>query len=82
MCGCICRIRLVSGKKGGDILKYLRGVLVSHSFIKHQWKEMSQPLKLRKMNELMYKTRLVGKKYTATEMYCQLFTKEMYRLAS
>ena len=66
----------------GDILKDPEGELVSENFDESQWKEMSQPLKLRKMNKLMYKTRLVGKKYTATEINCQFFAKEMYRLAS
>ena len=66
----------------GDILKGPKGELVSQSFNESQWKKMSQPLKLREMNELMYKTSLVGKGYTATEINCQLFAKEMYRLAS
>ena len=66
----------------GDILKDPRGKLVSKDFNEAQWTKMSQPLKLREMNELMYKTSLVGKEYTATETNCQFFAKEMYRLAS
>ena len=65
----------------GDILKDPEGELVSENFNESQWKRMSQPLELRKMNELMYETSLVGKGYTATEINCQLFAKEMYRLA-
>ncbi|KAL5250961.1 hypothetical protein ACHWQZ_G016628 [Mnemiopsis leidyi] len=69
-------------KSMGDILKEPKGELVSGNFNESQWKMMSKPLKLGEINDLMYKTSLVGQEYTPADKNCQLFAKDMYRLAS
>ena len=67
---------------GRDVLSHPGGGLVCNEFEPGKWHDITNPLKLGQINELIFRTQSAGKNYSVFENNCQAFAQSLFNLVA